>query len=176
MARVLIATDGSEVAVEAAGRAVALLGTSPAYTLLAVVPPPGGDFLAPGTGDMAVVGGIGAGGLGAAAYVPEAAERQAEAFSAEAHEMLERTAAALGGDLDVERRIEQGDPASVICQVAAEGHFDVIALGSHGTGFVRRLLLGSVSHHVLHHAPCPVLVMREPDRGQADESGRSSNV
>ncbi|MGI8758677.1 MAG: universal stress protein [Acidimicrobiales bacterium] len=170
MARVLIATDGSDVAVAAAERAVALLGPSCAYALLAVVPPPASDFLAPGTGDMAVVGGIGAGGLGAAAYVPEVAERQAAAFSAEAHKMLERTAAALPEALDVEHRIEQGDPASVICEVAAEGNFDVITLGSHGTGFVRRLLLGSVSHHVLHHAPCPVLVMREADHGHPDDS------
>ena len=41
--------------------------------------------------------------------------------------------------------------------------FDVIVVGSHGRGFVKRVVLGSVSHHVLQHAPCPVLVVRASD-------------
>lgn len=35
----------------------------------------------------------------------------------------------------------------------------LIAVGSHGRGVVRRAILGSVSHAVLHHAPCPVAVV-----------------
>jgi universal stress protein A len=49
-----------------------------------------------------------------------------------------------------------------VCKVAADLGVDVIVVGSHGkTGF-GRLLLGSVSEHVVRHAPCPVLVVREP--------------
>lgn len=35
----------------------------------------------------------------------------------------------------------------------------VLVVGSHGRGRVRRMMLGSVSHSVVHHAPCPVAVM-----------------
>jgi nucleotide-binding universal stress UspA family protein len=62
--------------------------------------------------------------------------------------------------------VVHGDPAIEICRVAEEGQFDLVVIGSHGSGFLKRVLLGSVSHHVLHHAPCPVLVVRgERDDG-----------
>jgi nucleotide-binding universal stress UspA family protein len=65
-----------------------------------------------------------------------------------------------------ERRVVHGDPAIEICRVAEEGRFDLVVIGSHGSGFLKRVLLGSVSHHVLHHhASCPVLVVRERDDG-----------
>lgn len=167
MGRVLIATDGSELALAAAGHAVRLLGASHDYCLLAVVAAPA-DLVAPGAADMAAVGGVGAGGLGAAAvYGPEVLARQAEALAEEARGVLERTAAVLPDDLHLERRVEHGDPGTVICRVADDDDVDVIAVGSHGAGFVRRLLLGSVSNHVLNQAPCPVLVLRERDHGGA---------
>jgi nucleotide-binding universal stress UspA family protein len=84
-----------------------------------------------------------------------------EALQAEAQAGLERTARALGGD--VQRRVEYGDPAAEIVRVAADEGYDVVVVGSHGSGFVKRVLLGSVSHHVLHQAPCPVLVVRASD-------------
>ena len=36
----------------------------------------------------------------------------------------------------------------------------MIVVGSHGKGFLSRVLLGSVSEHVTRHAPCLVLVVR----------------
>ena len=53
-----------------------------------------------------------------------------------------------------------GDPAEVICQVAAEGAYDLVVIGTRGRGLFTELLLGSVSHKVIQHAPCPVLVVR----------------
>jgi nucleotide-binding universal stress UspA family protein len=37
---------------------------------------------------------------------------------------------------------------------------DLLVVGSHGRGSVRRAVLGSVSHAVVHAAPCPVAVLR----------------
>jgi len=55
--------------------------------------------------------------------------------------------------------IRSGEIADTIVKEAAEGHFDVIAIATHGrTGF-GRLLLGSVTQAILAKAPCPVLVL-----------------
>jgi nucleotide-binding universal stress UspA family protein len=58
--------------------------------------------------------------------------------------------------------IEAGDPADVICRTAERLGSDVIVVGSHGRTGLGRLFLGSVSEHVVRHAPCPVLVVRHP--------------
>jgi nucleotide-binding universal stress UspA family protein len=45
---------------------------------------------------------------------------------------------------------------------------DVIIVGSHGYGFLERVLLGSISSYVLHHAPCSVLVVRKKASNSAN--------
>jgi nucleotide-binding universal stress UspA family protein len=150
MPKALIATDGSEFALNAAVRAKQLLDPALQFTLLSVVPPPVMPVGAPVTGIEA-----------APIASPETTEELTEAYKQEARDNLERTAQALGGA--VERRIEFGDAAAEICRVADDDGFDVIVVGSHGSGFVKRVLIGSVSKHLLHHAPCPVLVVRATD-------------
>lgn len=46
-----------------------------------------------------------------------------------------------------------------ICDAAREHHARLIVIGAHGWGPVGRLLHGSVSTYVLHHAPVPVLIV-----------------
>ena len=53
-----------------------------------------------------------------------------------------------------------GDPGDQIVAVAEAERVDMIVVGSHGRGTVGRLLLGSVSEHVVRNALCPVLVVR----------------
>jgi nucleotide-binding universal stress UspA family protein len=48
-----------------------------------------------------------------------------------------------------------------ICKLAAERRPELLVVGAHGWGPVRRLFFGSVSTGLLHDAPCPVLVARE---------------
>jgi nucleotide-binding universal stress UspA family protein len=43
---------------------------------------------------------------------------------------------------------------------AEELGVDLIAVGSRGTGAMKRKLMGSVSDSVVRHAPCPVMVVR----------------
>lgn len=141
----LVATDGSDQSLRAARRAAELLRSADQVTLLTVVTEVPGDD---------------AGGFEGSVYTPEEMERMWDAELAEAREELERTAAALT-TARVAKRIEVGDVARTICRVAEELGVDVIVVGSHGRTGLGRLFLGSESEHVVRHAPCPVLVVRE---------------
>ena len=97
-------------------------------------------------------------GVGPAVVDPETTAELDHALTEEAQAGLQRTVASLGRDAAT--RVLHGDPAAEICREAEDGGYDLVVIGSHGYGVVKRVLLGSVSHHVLHHAPCPVLVVR----------------
>ena len=58
--------------------------------------------------------------------------------------------------LEVERRLEAGDPARTIVKVAHDENVDLIMMPTHGYGGFRRFVLGSVTAKVLHDARCPV--------------------
>ena len=60
----------------------------------------------------------------------------------------------------VESCVVVGHPAEEIVRAAAEPGTDLVVVGARGLGRFRRLLLGSVSERVLHHAACPVLVVK----------------
>ncbi len=62
----------------------------------------------------------------------------------------------------VTSRVEGGDAGPMITWVAEHEGSDVVVVGSHGHGFFKRMVMGSVSQHVLHHSPCPVLLVRAP--------------
>jgi nucleotide-binding universal stress UspA family protein len=52
------------------------------------------------------------------------------------------------------------DPADALVQEARTHGADLIVVGTRGLNTAQRLLLGSVSTKVMHHAPCDVLVVR----------------
>ncbi len=68
----------------------------------------------------------------------------------------------LGKDssVTIETEVIADSPREAIVRVATEWEADLIVVGSHGYGFWDRMLLGSVSDAVVHHAPCSVLVVR----------------
>jgi nucleotide-binding universal stress UspA family protein len=65
------------------------------------------------------------------------------------------------------REMAMGRPERTLVRVAERDEVDLVVVGHRGIGGVTRALLGSVSEHVAHHAPCSVLVVRasSADRG-----------
>ena len=97
-------------------------------------------------------------------YLPDTTELE-KAAKDNATKLLEDTAAklrALCGDkkVDISTDVLFGSPESRIVETADEVKPDLVVVGSHGYSGWERLLIGSVSDSVVHHAPCSVLVVR----------------
>jgi nucleotide-binding universal stress UspA family protein len=71
--------------------------------------------------------------------------------------------------LNVELAIEWGVPFTEIIRYARARQIELIVMGTHGSGGVKRLILGSVAENVVRSAPCPVLTV-----GQAPASARDA--
>ena len=54
----------------------------------------------------------------------------------------------------------EGEPGTAIVEAAIAESADLVVVGTHGRSRVGRLVLGSVSDHVVRHAPCPILIVR----------------
>jgi nucleotide-binding universal stress UspA family protein len=88
-----------------------------------------------------------------------------EAMREDGERILEKAVAALPGEIpSVENRLETGSAPAVIVDVADRDNVELIVLGARGLSGLQEALLGSVSHAVVAHAPCPVLLVREPVR------------
>jgi len=84
-----------------------------------------------------------------------------------------RTLAQRETDAALEKRAAGSRPASVTVQAVnglpteallqAAAHADLLVVGSRGAGGFKRLLLGSVSTQVTHHAQCPVVIIPSGD-------------
>lgn len=99
-------------------------------------------------------------------YLPDTGELEKTARE-NAVKLLERTEAQIRShfskrNLTISSEVLFGSPESRIVETAEAIHPDVIVLGSHGYSRWERLLLGSVSDSVAHHAPCSVLIVRTP--------------
>ena len=64
-------------------------------------------------------------------------------------------------DVDVRQYVVHSHPAAAL--IAASAGAELVVVGSRGRGSFRCILLGSVSHAVLHHAHCPVALVRPRD-------------
>lgn len=144
MKPVMLATDGSPTAEKATGTAIELaklLDTELIvvtaweipYTTVGLAP-------APVSGELAKL-----------------SEEEARKVAAQA--------AARAEEAGVETRtsVLRGITVQEICAAAEKYDPRFLVIGSHGWGVVKRALFGSVSTGVLHHATCPVLVVRGED-------------
>lgn len=70
---------------------------------------------------------------------------------------------------DVSYVIEHGSPKTKISkEIAAEHDVDLIVCGATGLNAIERVLIGSVSQHILRYAKCDVIVVRTP-KGEEEE-------
>lgn len=66
--------------------------------------------------------------------------------------------AEFGDSVLCERKVLTGDPAKRLQELAGRKRADLIIAGSHGLGFLSRLLIGSVSTRLLRKAGCSILI------------------
>ena len=65
------------------------------------------------------------------------------------------------GDVRWNKEIRQGEPWKEIVASAQAHHSDVIVLGATGRSGAHRLLIGSVTRHVLRQLPCALLAVKD---------------
>jgi nucleotide-binding universal stress UspA family protein len=84
-----------------------------------------------------------------------------EELKDKAKKMLEeyKIQAAKNG-IPIQITVMQGDPAKVIIELARAKSYELIIMGTRGRSAFKELLIGSVSQKVMHHASCPVMVVR----------------
>lgn len=71
--------------------------------------------------------------------------------------------------LKISSEIIKGAPGQVIVDEAESWGADLIVMGSRGLGMWNRLLLGSVSNAVVHHAKCSVEIVRTRQTKQMEQ-------
>jgi nucleotide-binding universal stress UspA family protein len=146
--KILVAVDGSEHAEAALAQAIDLAQSEHAQltVMTAVTPVPPTSYATPG----AVTPGL------------------LESIQAEAEDLLRTARDRVPDDLPVHTVLsEQPVRHALLHEIDAGGH-DLVVMGSRGRGAVRSALLGSVSHHVLHHSPVPVLIVHAEPARQAE--------
>lgn len=152
MKPVMLATDGSPTAEEATTKAIQLakLLGAPLIVVTAWDIPYStlGYAAVPVTPDLDKVG-----------------KKQAEKVATEAA----REAREAG--VDVQAFTLRGFPVEEIRLAAEKYEPQLLVVGSHGWGPIKRIVFGSVSTGVLHHAACPVLVVpaAAPDQAPKQE-------
>jgi nucleotide-binding universal stress UspA family protein len=134
--KVLIGYDGTESAQRAMERAVELRSDGDTFSVISVTP--------------VVAGGPRAGGP----YMP------GDTPVEHRQELVDAKAWLAGHGIEAGTIAAVGDPGTAICEVAERDGFDTIVVGSRNLKGVKRLLLGSVSDRVAHHAPCDVLIAK----------------
>ena len=97
-------------------------------------------------------------------YTGESAVLHVESLIADGKEMLERAKKIINEEkcapAHYELRQGVGNPAHQIVKFCSEGGFSLIVMSARGHTPLTHLLIGSVSDSVVHHAPCPVLIVR----------------
>ena len=92
----------------------------------------------------------------------DATHKQAEDFVAQAAAAIRECFP--NSNIDITTQISTGASDQVLIETAKEWNADLVIVGSHGRGFWGRMMIGSISDSLVHHAPCSVLVVRKTER------------
>jgi nucleotide-binding universal stress UspA family protein len=149
----IVGTDGSDLAVEAAVAGLAL--TKQADKLLVVCAVDLVNPMSDATGHA---------GPTLTYEQAEASNRQAEIEGKAEADATAKAVRDLGyGPEQVETLVVEGDAGPALCRVAADVGAFALIVGSRGRGGLKRAFLGSVSDYVVRNAPCPVVVSRNQE-------------
>jgi len=144
--KIIMATNGSENAIDVARRSMDLLNPSAQIAVVMVIPEhedPQDD----------------AGGFEGPVMTDKEADEDWKKWNAEGQSALHRTAAVLGPDVEVRLFPDNESPGAALVRVANEMNADVLVIGSSDKNWLSRHFGGSVSDYVAHHAPCPVMLV-----------------
>lgn len=144
--KILLAVDGSEEAEGAARAGVDLSNKTGSELHVIYVGPLPTTMYAPESLD----------------YMHDMAERAGRRIMDEQMQKIKD----MGGEV-AEEHLVIGRPDAHIVKVGEEMGAGLLVVGSRGIGFMRRALLGSVSESAVHHAHCPVLVVRPREDGES---------
>jgi nucleotide-binding universal stress UspA family protein len=112
-------------------------------------------------------------GFSAMGFAPVSTNADLAKLGEEEASRISAEAAACAEEAGVETRtvVLRGFPVEAICEAAEKFAPQFLVIGSHGWGAMKRAVFGSVSTGVLHHASCPVLVVR----GVAEQAVAAAN-
>jgi nucleotide-binding universal stress UspA family protein len=138
---VVVGVDGSEAAIDAVRVAVDLARARTARLhIVTVVRPPEGWW--------GIVGS------------PPTAEALGDSLSDAQRNVLDRALRAVDlTGVDYETQEEIGEPSARLIDICNRVDADLLVVGRRGAGLLRRMMVGSVANHLVHEAPCPVLVV-----------------
>jgi nucleotide-binding universal stress UspA family protein len=139
--KILLAVDGSDISLRAVKHVIGLTKAlaNPPQVILTSVDIPLLQRVA-----------VTMGAQGVARYHAE----NAEAMCGKARRMLHRARIAFDEEIHV------GDVADMVLKIAKKRRADLIVMGSHGSGPLRGMFLGSVSAKVIAHTTVPVTIVR----------------
>jgi nucleotide-binding universal stress UspA family protein len=141
---ILVCTDGSELAERALAAGLAVVARG-AELIVATVVEEADPTLVTGTG---MAGGV---------MSAEELDALDQAAVRTAQTAVDHAVTALGLE-GATTELLRGAPGPTLCEYAARVGAAAIVIGSRGHGGFKRAFLGSVSDHVVRHAPCPVVV------------------
>lgn len=136
MSKILVGYDGSESAKSALGRAAEMTSDTDTLGVISVTP--------------IVAGGARSGGPFVAGDGP--GEHRSD--------LREAVAFLAGRGIEPQTIEAIGDPGTTICEAAERDGYTMIVVGRRNQSGIKRVLLGSVSDRVAHHAHCDVLIVK----------------
>ncbi|SER71329.1 universal stress protein [Lentzea albida] len=70
-------------------------------------------------------------------------------------------------DVEIREVLVEADPRTALVDASRDA--DLLVVGNRGHGVLAEVILGSVSKYCVHHAACPVVVLREPRTGEPEQ-------